>query len=68
LVRTLATEVPVGLPDPVRPIAPVVATEYWLTLRPTWKEFCPFRLIDIEIDALVLNAFIKSARRPPQPV
>ena len=48
--------------------APVGLTEYCVTALPTWKEFWPFRLIDIEMLLFVLNAFVRSARRPPHPV
>ena len=49
-------------------IAPLGLTAYWLTCRPTWKEFWPAKLMDIEIVWLSLNALVRSASRPPQPV
>ena len=67
LVRMAANEVPVGALEPLRVIAPLGLTEYWTTLRPTWKEFWPFNVIDMEIELLELKASVRSARRPPQP-
>jgi len=55
LVRIDWNEVPVGVAEPLTVMAPVGLTEYWTTFLPTWNEFWPFNVIDMEIELLRLR-------------
>ena len=43
-------------------------TESWEIRLPTWNEFTPLSVIDMETALFVLSELTRSAMRPPQPV
>ena len=62
VVRAKATGPPFGL------LALAGCTESWEIRLPTWNEFTPLSVIDMETALFVLSELTRSAMRPPQPV